>query len=63
MVGYMTNTEMVERLNCIHDALDSLREISDLEGMESKRLTSFLDLLEKYFDPLHEHLNSKFEGA
>jgi len=58
----MTNAEVVRRLNTVHDVLDSLREISDLDGMESKRLTSFLDLLEVYFDPLHEHLNSKFEG-
>jgi len=57
----MTDKEVVKRLNTVHDVLDSLREISDLEGMESKRLTSFLDLLEIYFDPLHEHLNAKFE--
>jgi hypothetical protein len=59
----MTNSEVVKRLNTVHDVLDSLRDISDLDGIEPKRLTSFLDLLELYFDPLHEHLNSKFEGA
>lgn len=57
----MTDKDIVERLNTLHDSLDALRELSQHEGLRADRLTSYIDLIEHYFNPLHECLNARFE--
>lgn len=57
----MKDSEIVERLNVIHDALDCLRELSYIEDLKAQRLSTYLELVECAFDPLHEALNKEFE--
>lgn len=58
----MTNDDVIQHLNIIHDAVDNLKDLSYSEGLKASQLTPYLELLALTMDPLHEHLSTVFES-
>lgn len=55
----MTNNDVIEKMNILHDAMDEIKELSWCEGVKIKHLRTYLTLIEQYYDLIHEHIDTE----
>lgn len=52
----MTNDDVIQHLNIIHDSVDNLKDLSYLEGLKASQLTPYIELLSLAAESIHEPL-------
>jgi len=52
----MTNDDVIQHLNIIHDAVDNLKDLSYSDGFKASQLTPYLELLALTMESIHHPL-------
>lgn len=52
----MTNDDIIQHLNIIHDSVDNLKDLSYSDGLKASQLTPYLELLALTAGSLHDPL-------